>query len=194
MKPVRLFISYSHKDEDLRKEFDAHLMALVRAGSVEGWYDRRIRPGREWDQEIRQELQRADIVLFLVSSDFIASEYIYDYEINPALQRQATGKAVAIPVILRPVAWQHLPLGKLQALPFDARPIVTWASRDEAWLSVIKGISEAIIELRLKLKGHAARTKFYEVMKQVEQERAELESYTNEVLAGRKDPINLNPA
>jgi hypothetical protein len=129
---LQAFVSYSHKDESLRSALDAHLSGLVSQGVIELWNDRAIEAGSEWETEIQIRLEAADIVLLLVSSDFLASPYCYGREMKRAVQRHEQGLARVIPVILRPVDWHHSPFAKLQALPRDGRPITTWPNQDEA--------------------------------------------------------------
>src|SRR5258708_14357410 len=116
---AKLFISYSHKDERLLKKLEAHLSSLKRMGIIEPWHDRRIGRGKHFDHEISRHLQAADIILLLVSSSFIQSNYAYDDEMRLALQRDSSGEARVIPVILRPCTWERLPFGKLLATPTD---------------------------------------------------------------------------
>jgi len=110
---------YSHQDEDLRKELEKHLATLRRYGVIDIWQDRRIGPGDEFDREISNQLESADIVLLLVSSDFLHSDYCYDIEVKRALERHAEGSTRVIPAILRPCDWQKTPLGKLNATPTE---------------------------------------------------------------------------
>ncbi|HYO80880.1 MAG TPA: toll/interleukin-1 receptor domain-containing protein, partial [Bryobacteraceae bacterium] len=121
--PIQLFCSYSHADDALRRELEKHLDPLRREQLVQLWSDRRIGPGEDWAGEIDTHLERADIILLLVSSDFLASDYCMDIELRRALERHSRGEASVIPVILRPVDWQSSCLGSLQALPPNAEPI-----------------------------------------------------------------------
>ncbi len=148
--PVHLFYSYSHKDEQLRDELEKHLMALKRQGIIMDWYDRDIRAGDEWSSEIDEHLTTADIILLLISADFLASDYCYSIELAHALQRQKDGSARVIPIILRPVDWSGTPFGKLQALPTNAQPITLWTNRDQAFENVAKGIRAMIEQPRHK--------------------------------------------
>ncbi|PUB78700.1 MAG: hypothetical protein DBO99_05865 [gamma proteobacterium symbiont of Ctena orbiculata] len=140
---IRLFLSYSHQDEDLRKELEKHLAALRRDGVIDIWQDRRIGPGDEFDREISNQLESADIVLLLVSSDFLHSDYCYDIEMKRALERHAEGTARVIPVILRPCDWQKTPLGKLNATPTDGKPVIEHASLDRGFLEVARAVRTA---------------------------------------------------
>jgi len=137
---ARVFISYAHADEAYRNQLDKQLAILQRAGIVETWHDRRLVPGEEWDHGIRAELDAAQIILLLVSADFLASDYVHDVEIIRAMERHTAGSARVIPVILRSCAWDLAPFAKLQALPKDGKPIDKWANIDEAFLDVANGI------------------------------------------------------
>jgi tetratricopeptide (TPR) repeat protein len=141
---ISIFISYSHKDEDLREELDTHLANLKRQGKIRAWHDRAIEAGAEWDAEIKQHLETAQIILLLISPRFIASDYCYDLEMQRAIQRHDEGTARVIPIILKPCDWQDSPFSKLQVLPKDAKPITTWHNQDEAFLNVTQSIRRVL--------------------------------------------------
>src|SRR5579871_1216010 len=138
--PMELFYSYSHKDEELRETLETHLSPLKRQGVIAGWHDRRISAGTEWADQIDEHLNSAQIILLLISADFLASDYCYDKEMTRAMERHEAGAARVIPIILRPCDWHGAPFGKLQALPKDAKPITDWSNRDAAFLDVAQGI------------------------------------------------------
>jgi len=148
MEGCKTFISYSHTDEELCMQLRTHLSTLKRRGLISEWYDRKIIPGEEWDKKIKQELKDAELILLLVSSDFIASDYCYDFEISKAIEKHEQKSAVLVPIVLRPCDWKDLPFGKIQGLPKDAKAITTWSNIDEAFLNTIEGI-KAIINKRL---------------------------------------------
>ncbi len=137
---VTVFFSYSHKDETFRDELANHLRILERQRVISGWHDRKILPGEEWDHQIDENLQTADIILLLISSDFIASNYCWDVEVKISMQRHEAGNAVVIPIILRRVDWSGAVFGKLQFLPKNADPVDSWKSRDDAYHNITQGI------------------------------------------------------
>jgi hypothetical protein len=139
-----LFFSYSHKDEELRNNLETHLAMLVREGAIETWHDRAIPVGDEIDKSVDENLERAEVILLLVSADFLASPYCYEKEMQRAMQRHEEGSARVIPVILRPCDWKTAPFGKLLAAPTDAKPITTWTDRDTAFLDVVRHIRAAL--------------------------------------------------
>ncbi len=142
--PIRLFYSYSHKDEKLREKLEEHLSLLQRQGIIAGWHDRKIGAGEEWKGAIDTNLEEAQVILLLVSSSFLASDYCWDVETKRAMERHENGKARVIPVILRPCDWHKAPFGKLQALPKEGKAVTSWKNRDEAWTDVSKGIRGAV--------------------------------------------------
>ncbi|MGG6270047.1 SUMF1/EgtB/PvdO family nonheme iron enzyme [Leptolyngbya sp. AN03gr2] len=146
-RSIKLFFSYSHRDEELRDQLAAHLATLQRKKVIESWHDRRIVAGAKWAQDIDDNLNLADIILLLISPDFLNSDYCSVTELNQAMERHNTGKACVIPVILRHADWHDEPFAALQALPKNAKPIVTWSDRDEAFLDVVRGIRGAVTAL-----------------------------------------------
>lgn len=144
---VSVVLSYAHRDERLRVELDKHLSPLRRSALIETWNDRKIPPGAELDAEIDQRLAGADLVLLLISPDFINSDYCYRREMRTALQRHTKGQARVIPIILRPVDWGRTPIGRLLAAPRDAKPVTTWHRRDDALLDVATSVRRAVEEI-----------------------------------------------
>ncbi|QLQ24890.1 MAG: TIR domain-containing protein [Dechloromonas sp.] len=160
MKPLSLFYSYSHRDEAFREELEAHLAYLRRGKLIAEWHDRMIGAGDEWKQQIDHSLATADIVLLLVSADFIASDYCWGEEMTKALARHERGEARVIPVILRPCRWERTPLGRLQAVPKNARPVSEWPNRDAAFEDIASAIERTVEEWgeeRLRAAGQAQR-------------------------------------
>jgi len=144
---ARVFMSYSHKDEELRDQLEVQLAMLKRQGLVDVWHDRRLSAGDHLDGSIGRELDEADVILLLVSPDFLASDYCYNIEKAGALDRHKDGDARLISVILRPCEWHHTELADYLVTPTDGKPITRWADRDEAFLDVARQIRRAIEEL-----------------------------------------------
>jgi hypothetical protein len=151
---IKLFCSYSHRDEHLRDELAKHLKLLERQGLVRSWHDRKIGAGGLWKEAIDRNLEEADIILLLISADFLASDYCFEIEMKRALERHAAGKALVIPVILRPVDWHATEFGRLQALPRDGKAVTTFENLDVALEQVTQGIRRAI-ETLLTARGAA---------------------------------------
>lgn len=155
--PISLFISYSHKDEKLRQSLGEHLATLERQGLIQLWHDRKILAGEEWAGKIDENLATADIILLLVSAPFLASDYCSNIEMKRALERHERGEARVIPVILQPADWSSTQLGRLQALPANAKAVTKWSNRDEAFLNIAQRIRE-VAEAMLQDPRRAQRT------------------------------------
>ena len=145
--PKKIFFSYSHKDETLRNHLEVQLAQLKNQGIVESWHDRSIIAGSPVDKTISEQLEESDIILLLVSSDFLASEYCYGKEMGRALERHKAEEALVIPVILRPCDWKYAPFGNFLATPKDGKAVTTWPNMDEAFLDVVSYIRNAIGEM-----------------------------------------------
>jgi hypothetical protein len=138
-----VFFSYSHADEALRDQLEKQLSLLKRQGIIEVWHDRRIGAGQDFGKEIDRHVETDDIVLLLVSADFLASDYCYDKEMARAMARHEAGEAIVIPVILRACDWHGAPFGRLNATPPDGRPVTQYPDRDQALLEVAKSVRAA---------------------------------------------------
>lgn len=154
---MKLFYSYSHRDERHRERLETHLSTLRRQGLVREWHDRKIIPGEEWKNVIDENLKTSEVILLLISPDFVDSDYCYETELGRALEMHEQDQARVIPIIIRPTDWEGTPFSTLQALPENAKPVVLWRNRDEAWHSVAKGIRIAIAEMKARsgrAEGH----------------------------------------
>ena len=140
----RIFLSYAHADEDLKKELDTHLVPLRRSGKIETWNDRELIIGQEWNKEILEELNKADIILLLISKDFIASQYIWEKELEIAMKRHEKGTAKVVPVIVKNCLWQEMPFAKLQALPKNAKPVMSYEDRDDAFTEIAMSVKKLV--------------------------------------------------
>ena len=143
-KTIQIFCCYAHEDEQLLDKLKTHLQPQQRQGLIHIWHDRDIGAGAEWEQEIEEQINTAQIILLLISADFMASDYCYTKEMQRVLERHARGEVHAIPIILRPTDWKITPLGRLQALPKDGKPITTWPNRENAYLDVATGIRTVV--------------------------------------------------
>lgn len=145
-KGKTIFISYAHEDERYRVKFVKHLTPLKNEGLINVWDDRKIPPGGVWPEEIHAQIEKADIILLLVSPDFMASNYINGVEIKRAMELHEDGKTRVIPVILKPSDWTHAIFAKLQVIPADAKPISDWKNRDAAFLNIVEYLRKIVEE------------------------------------------------
>ena len=135
----------------MRDQLEKHLAGLKRSGLIDTWHDRKIVAGDPLDATIMQQLEESDIVLLLVSADFINSDYCYGREMTRALERHSEGSCVVVPVILRACDWAATPLRAVLATPRDGKPIMQWRDRDKAFLDVAHSV-RAILEKRVASK------------------------------------------
>lgn len=136
--PVRAFVSYSHKDLEYLKELRSALAPLMRLQKLQLWDDRDIDAGDDWEKVIFQQLEEADIVLCLISADFVASDFCYKKEFGAALEAHRKGEKTTVPVILRKTDWQDLLLAGIQGTP--GQWIALAKDKDEAWTKVSESL------------------------------------------------------
>lgn len=149
---VKIFISYSSKDAALMDELLTQLKVLtISDKQIEIWVDGLLEPGLQWDDEIKDKLHAAHIVLMLISAHFLTTEYIWNIEVQNTLSRQEKGEVSALPVILSPCAWLQTPLAQFQALPKRGRPVTDFPDRNTALLEVVNGVQQIIKKWKIKL-------------------------------------------
>ncbi len=148
MDTLKIFCSYAPQDKSLMESLHKHLRRALELRHISIWYTHSILPGREWERERDSQVHSADIILFLVSADFIDSRDLYDKEVLPAMERHNKGETLVIPVILRPVDWRETPFGKLRPLPDGGKSVVDWITPDHAFLSVVNDVKRAIDKIR----------------------------------------------
>ncbi len=143
--PLKVFISYAHKDETFKDELVTMLAGMQSRGIVDAWQDRRIEEGDEWYRSIQDAMTECDLALLLVSPPFLASRFIRDEELTRLFQRRREQGLRVVPIIVRPCQWQSEPVLKdLQAMPRDGKPVISFAkgtgARDRAWVEIATAI------------------------------------------------------
>lgn len=159
---LKLFVSYSHKDEAFREDLETHFTMLMRQGKISVWNDRKILPGGNIDNNIDIHLADSDIVIFLISPDFIRSEYCFSKELSDALDLHEEGRVQVVPIIIRPCDWMEAPFARLRVLPKDGLAITKWAPQEDGWLDVIGGLKpliDSLLERRRSVLENSITTK-----------------------------------
>ena len=141
-KMKKIFISYSKADYLHLQKLENHLSVLKRNGNISTWNCRKLLPGEKWDGKIKNELEEADIILFLVSDDFLATDYIWDIEIKRAIEREEEGTATVVPIIVRSCMWEDSPLGVYTTAPGKALVISTAPDIDTAWTEAVRNLAK----------------------------------------------------
>ncbi len=183
--PIRIFICYAIEDEALKEELLKHLSPLKRQGIIQDWHFRNISAGREWEKQINEHLESSDIILLLISADFIASDYCYTIEMKRALELHHSGLSRVVPVILRQVYWRGIPFETLEVVPKDARPVTSWPNLDEAFADVAKKIWNVCQEIITSQMERATDRNAFEVDRQVMQ--LATSAFYSDVHSGWKD-------
>ena len=158
---LSIFFSYSHKDETVRDELEVHLSQLKRENTISVWHDRRIEAGDDFAGVINKNLEKANIILLLVSPYFLASDYCYEVEMQRALKKHELGEVTVIPIILDPCDWKNAPFGKLLAVPRDGKPISKYPNQHDAFLEIVQAIREIVKEVNFgdaKPQGQIVKT------------------------------------
>lgn len=150
-RPVRVFISYVRADERYRQRLDVHLAPLRREGLIAPWHDQMSEAGATMADDTDRHLAEADVVLLLVSADFLAADDILEKELKLALDRHAAGTARVIPIVVKPSDFSKTQLSRLKPLPRDGHPVSMWPDPEAAWLDVARGIRQVVEALAARL-------------------------------------------
>jgi len=143
----QVFISYSHKDKEFLDKLLTHLKPYLRKGTFTAWSDKQIAPGSQWFDEIKTALAKTSVAVMLVSSDFLASDFIHEHELGPLLKGTAAGGVTILWVLIGDCSYEETLLQPYQAVvsppdkPFASMPK---AKRDTAWKKVCQAIIQAV--------------------------------------------------
>jgi hypothetical protein len=142
---IEIFLSYADEDKEVVEKLESQLNALARSVPIDIWHKQRIPPGGKRASEINTHLNSAPVILVLLSSDYLASEELYR-EMERAMERHEAGEARVIPVLLRSVSWRGTPIGKLEPLPTNGQPVMSWHSsgRNDALFNIAQGVSTVV--------------------------------------------------
>jgi tetratricopeptide (TPR) repeat protein len=156
MKAVKIFLSYANNDRESLDTLVKQLSPLQQRRAIESWYRGKMKAGSDWRRMAESYLDGADLILLLISPDFVVSEVCCEIEMSRAMQRHTNGEARVIPVILRPTDWSSLPCGGLWPLPSDARPVTLWQSLDAAFSDIVEGIKKVVSDITATISSLTA--------------------------------------
>lgn len=138
---ISIFISYSRTDEKLRKELAKHLIPIR---GIRTWTDLMIEPGDNWHERINTNIDDCDIVMMLLSADFLASDFCK----TEYARAREKGKVI-LPVVMRPCLWQNdIDITNIQVLPKDGKPLTVWEDQDSAYVNIAQGVTRVVERLR----------------------------------------------
>jgi len=143
--PLKLFISYCHADESYKNEFIKHLNPLIRKGLFSEWHDRKLIAGENLDKAILSELDGYDIIVFLVSPDFLDSSYCVDIELQHGLKKLDQAEGRIFPIITRNCMWKDTELSNYVCIPTDGQAVSTFDDQDNAWVSVVEQLKRVAL-------------------------------------------------
>jgi hypothetical protein len=147
-KPVRIFISYAHKDKAYWAAFHEAAAVLRRRGLISEWFDGKIVPGEAFEPEIFEQLTRAEIVVLLLSPSYVDSDFCWGKELKAALENREHRDLRVVGVVVRPVLLENMEISSHKILPTDMKPVTKWKLQDEAWKDVCVGLEHVISDLR----------------------------------------------
>jgi len=156
-QPLKMFLSYSHADEEHVNELRKDLKVMERNGLIRPWHDRALKAGEKWEVRILEELKTADVIVCQLSRDFLASDFCMLTELEVALRRKEAGEAELIAYILKDCVWKETTLAQFQILPRDARPLRLW-DKDEYWRVIAEGIETTLKGMRRRPRPAAAQS------------------------------------
>ncbi len=156
-EPLRLFLSYSHKDQKYVEKLRQALKPSERNGVIQSWYDGEITAGEEWKPLIEQRLREADIVVCQLSMDFLNSDFCVLNELETAIQRKEAGEAGLVAYVLHDCGWKDTKLAKFQILPRGTKSIDEWQNKPKYWMEIAEGIKEAVNKLRKERPARSLR-------------------------------------
>ena len=145
-KRENVFISYSHQDKKFLDDLQTHLKPYLRTGAITAWSDKQIEPSSKWLDKIKAALANTSVAVMLVSSDFLASDFIHEHELGPLLKEAEAGGVKILWVLIRDCSYQETPLRDYQAVvspPDKAFAKMRVPERDTAWRKVCEAIKQA---------------------------------------------------
>ncbi|HNI45916.1 MAG TPA: toll/interleukin-1 receptor domain-containing protein, partial [Chitinophagales bacterium] len=181
--PIQIFIAYSKHDEAYLKALLKHLKPAKKNNTIEVFHDGEIEAGKEWEKTIRANLHQSDIILLLVSANFVATDYCYDEEMIAAIALHEQGKAQVIPIIVTPFDFEDMPFAKLNFLPSKAKPISLYKDEGQH-----QAYTEIVIALKINYKEVYKRREVLQKARQEQeaQEKAEQERQEKEEKAAKR--------
>ena len=142
---INVFVSYSHADESFKNDLLKYIKPVIRSfPNVQIWNDRDMTTGNRVNDEIAYNLQKNTLMLCLISSDYLSSDYCMDIELRHALENKTIAKNNIFPIIIRKCAWKHTIFSELLVQPRDGKPIVEWSDKDDVYTSIADELAKVL--------------------------------------------------
>lgn len=192
-RKLKAFISYSHNDMNYKLSLLTHFESINKLYNIDFWHDGLIDAGGHIDSEVMAELDTSDIIILLISSSYISSNFCYNIEMERAFQREKNGECIIVPVLLKKTSLnESMPFYNLKTFPTDRKPISSFRSRNDGYVDVTEGLTTLIRNYVKK------DTKNKEIVKKTSPKLASTEfkpvtlPYINIAQDGKISPYTLN--
>ncbi|MET3126910.1 hypothetical protein ABID42_002012 [Arcicella rosea] len=141
-----IFVSYSHNDRKYVDDFKRHFKNLERTHAINLWDDSNIKPGQKWEDEIRTAMAKAKIVIFVISADFFASDFIANKELPTLLKRADDDGATILNLFIKPCDITDSPLASIQGLNAPSHTVLQMSEleREQLWASMVTQVRERL--------------------------------------------------
>ncbi|MEP6749944.1 MAG: toll/interleukin-1 receptor domain-containing protein [Bacteroidota bacterium] len=177
MQPVKCFYSYSHADKGFRETLSNYLAPLRQQKKITEWYDRNIEPGKKWDQEISDQIDSVDLIFFLITAEFLASDYCFGVEVEKAFKRLKNKEVRIVPILIKPCLWDQSRFSELQMIPRDAKPVTLSTSADNAFFEVAAEIKNIVNDLIAQPEKTDTSKNIYKFDHSLDLVRTQINSY-----------------
>lgn len=149
-RAINIFYSYAKEDAYYASELRKHLILLQRAGHINNWHPNETAPGQEPNAQTKHQLKNSQIILLLVSPDFVfyKDPSIEDnIEMEIIKERRKEG-AIIIPIYIREIDWHLFPFRNLVILPRSKKPISEWSHKDKAFVEIAQEIRKTVDRIK----------------------------------------------
>jgi hypothetical protein len=185
---INVLLVYEHKDEIFRRKLLNHLNALWGEGLITSMQDLMVAPGFESYADIERKLSTSNLVLLLISSTFLRSDFAFGDQIKRAIEGHNVGSVIVLPILVHPVSLGESLYSDLLTLPSNYKAISEWANDDQAYADIMKTMRTVIRELHARQAEHKPVNKEPELAQRTP-ERWPVRTGTDQDVS----KVNLNP-
>ncbi len=142
---IKAFISYSHEDSRFRTALLKHLESINKLFDIDLWYDGEIDAGGHIEEEVIAALDNADIILLLISENYISSNFCYNIEMERAFKREQQKQCIIVPILLKDASLNEaMPFYNLKTLPTDRKPVTSFHPHNKGYADITDQLTKII--------------------------------------------------
>jgi hypothetical protein len=143
---AKVFVSYSHKDAKWVERLRVHIKPFEQKGIIELWDDSKIPIGTKWRKELQAAIQSSTIALLIVSPDFLASDFIAEYELPKLLLRAEAEEVTVMPVIVALCSLKDSGIEVFQSINPPSMPLneMTNSEQERTFVKLAEAISRKL--------------------------------------------------